>query len=115
MTHLFNIDGSFYLIHAEDNSPLGFLKLVKKHKEVEMIIVIGEQNLWGQGLGKLSIKRGLDIAFFQWRVPRVIAKINSNNIRSIKAFENLGFVLEDDHTDTKVFSLSMDDYIKKLV
>ncbi|MHB8130185.1 MAG: GNAT family N-acetyltransferase [Mobilitalea sp.] len=115
MTHLFNKDGSFYLIHADDNNPIGFLKLVKKHKEVEMIIVIGEQKLWGQGIGKSSIKRGLDIAFFQWRVPRVIAKINSNNIRSIKAFENLGFILDYEHTNTKVFSLSMEDYILRLV
>ncbi len=113
MTHLFNKDGSFYLIHDDDNTPLGFLKLVRKHNEVEMVIVIGEQKLWGQGLGKSSIKRGLDIAFFQWRVPRVIAKINSNNIRSINAFENLGFSKEYENTNTKVFSLSMDDYIKK--
>lgn len=115
MTHLFNIDGSFYIIHDEDHNPLGFLKLAKKHKEVEMVIVIGEQKLWGQGLGKSSIKRALDIVFFEWRVPRVIAKIKSNNIRSIKAFNNLGFILENEYMNTKLYSLSMDDYIKRLV
>jgi RimJ/RimL family protein N-acetyltransferase len=115
MTHLFNNEGSFYIIHDDNHNPLGFLKLARKHKEVEMVIVIGEQKLWGQGIGKSSIKRGLDIAFFQWRLPRVIAKIKSNNIRSIKAFENLGFVLEYEHTNTLVYSLSMDDYIKRLV
>lgn len=115
MTHLFNKEGSFYIIHDDDHNPLGFLKLVKNPKEVEMVIVIGEQKLWGQGLGKSSIKKGLDIAFFQWRVPRVIAKIKSNNIRSIKAFENIGFNLEYEHMNTKYFSLSMDDYIKRLI
>jgi RimJ/RimL family protein N-acetyltransferase len=115
MTHLFNRDGSFYLIHADDNNPLGFLKIVRKHKEAEIIIVIGNQKLWGRGLGKASIKKGLEIAFFQWRVPRVIAKINSNNIRSIKAFENLGFSLEYEQKNTKIFSLSLDDYILRLV
>lgn len=114
MTHLFNRDGSFYLIHADERNPLGFLKLVKKHNEAEMVIVIGDQKKWGQGLGKASIRKGLDIAFYQWRVPRVIAKINANNIRSIKAFEKLGFLLENEYTNTKVFSLSMDDYIKRL-
>lgn len=115
MTHLFNIDGSFYIIHDDDHTPLGFLKLAKKHKEVEMVIVIGEQKLWGQGLGKSSIKRGLDIVFFQWRIPRVIAKIKANNKRSIKAFENLGFILDHENLDTKVYSLSMNDYIKRLI
>ncbi len=115
MTHLFNTDGSFYIIHDNDHTPLGFLKLVRKQKEAEMVIVIGEQNLWGKGLGKSSIKRGLDIAFFQWRIPRVIAKIKSNNIRSIKAFESLGFTVEYEHSNMRVYSLSMDDYIKKLV
>lgn len=115
MTHLFNREGSFYLIHAGDHNPLGFLKLVKGHKEAEMVIVIGDQKLWGRGLGKASIKRGLDIVFFQWRIPRVIAKINSHNIRSIKAFENSGFVLEYEYTNIKVFSLSMDNYIKRII
>lgn len=118
MTQLFNINGSFYIIHDDDDddqTPLGFLKLERKHKEVEMVIVIGEQKLWGQGLGKSSIKRGLDIAFFQWRIPRVVAKIKSNNTRSIKVFEKLGFTLEYERMDTKVYSLSMDDYIKRLL
>ena len=114
MTHLFNRDGSFFLIHTDNRNPIGFLKLVRKQKETELVIVIGDKNNWGQGLGKASIKKGLDIAFFQWRVPRVIAKINPNNIRSIKAFENLGFLLENEQSNMKIFSLTMDDYIMKL-
>ncbi len=113
MTHLFNREGSFYLIYADNYNPLGFLKLVKRNKEAEMVIVIGDQKLWGRGIGKASIKRGLDIAFFQWRIPNVIAKINSNNIRSINAFVNSGFILEYEYTDIKVFSLSMKDYISR--
>jgi regulator of nucleoside diphosphate kinase len=68
----------------------------------------------GKGLGKASIKKGLEIAFFQWRVPRVVAKIDARNIRSIKVFENSGFLLENEYTNMKIFSISIDDYIMKL-
>lgn len=115
LTHLFNKDGSFFLIHVGDDNPLGFLKLVRKDKDAEMVIVIGEPKLWGQGIGKASIKKGLEIAFFQWRVPRVIAKIKANNLRSIRAFSNTGFILEKEQEDTKVFSMAMEEYIKRLV
>ncbi len=114
MTHIFNQNGGFYLIHADDNNPIGFLKLVRKQMEAEMVIVIGDKNIWGRGIGKSSIKKGLEIAFFQWRVNRVVAKIHPNNQRSVKAFENLGFVLEDEYKNLKVYSLSMNDFIRKL-
>jgi hypothetical protein len=48
MTHLFNREGSFYLIYPYNNEPVGFLKLVRKHKETEIIIVIGEMRCWGR-------------------------------------------------------------------
>jgi RimJ/RimL family protein N-acetyltransferase len=115
MTHLFNRDGSFFLICTEENNPVGFLKLVRLYNEAEMVIVIGETDRWGCGLGTESINQGLNQAFFQWRIPRVIAKIDPNNIRSIKAFEKCGFVFERDLTNSKQYSLSMDDYIKRIL
>ncbi len=115
MTHLFNRDGSFFLIHDEDQHPVGFLKLVRRANEAEMVIVIGDQNKWGQGLGKLSIRQGLNIAFFQWRIPRVIAKINKKNVRSMKAFERTGFIYEKELTNSVLLSISQEDYIQSLI
>lgn len=114
MTHLFNSCGSFYLIYTCNSEPVGFLKLVRKPKETEIVIVIGDKKRWGKGLGRASIKKGLEIAFFQWRVSHVIAKINPNNVRSIKLFENVGFILVNEYKDTKVYSLSLDSFIMKL-
>lgn len=114
MTHLFNRDGSFYIINTNDNKPIGFLKLVRKVKEAEIVIVIGDQKKWGYGLGKASIRQGLNIAFFQWRMQKVIAKINPNNIRSIKAFESAGFKLEKELTHSILFCISLEDYMKQL-
>lgn len=113
MTHLFNRDGSFYMIKTEEDHSIGFLKLVRKINETEMVIVIGDQDKWGHGLGKASINQALNIAFFQWRIPRVVAKINPNNIRSIRAFEKSGFVLEKELQNTMVYSLTQDDYLKR--
>ncbi len=115
MTHLFNRDGSFFLIHDEDQHPVGFLKLVRRANEAEMVIVIGDQKKWGQGLGKLSIRQGLNIAFFQWRIPRVIAKINKKNVRSMKAFERTGFIYEKDLTNSVLLSITQEDYIQSLI
>lgn len=115
MTHLFNRDGSFFLIHDEDQHPIGFLKLVRRGNEAEMVIVIGDQRKWGLGLGKLSIRQGLNIAFFQWRIPRVIAKINKKNIRSVNAFEKSGFIYEKELANSILFSITQEDYINSLL
>lgn len=115
MTHLFNRDGRFYMICKDNNHPIGFLKLVHQVNEAEMVVVIGDEDNWGQGFGTASIEQGLQEAFFQLRKKRVIAKIKSDNIRSIRAFEKVGFQLEKDLDDMKLFSLTMDDYIKSII
>lgn len=113
MTHLFNREGSFFLINLSDDRPIGFLKLIRKINEAEMVIVIGDQNKWGYGIGKSSIVQGLNIAFFQWRLQRVVAKIDKDNIRSLRAFERVGFRLEKEIGNFMHYSISMDDFIKK--
>lgn len=115
MTHLFNRDGSFFLIHEDDQHPIGFLKLIRRTSEAEMVIVIGDQKKWGLGLGKLSIRQGLNVAFFQWRIPRVIAKISKKNVRSIKAFEKSGFTYEKELTNSVLLCITQDDYIQSLL
>lgn len=115
MTHLFNREGSFYLICTQGSGPIGFLKLVHRKYEAEMVVVIGNTDNWGMGLGTEAIEQGLQQAFFQWRIPRVIAKISVNNTRSIKAFEKAGFMFERDLICSKLYSISLDDYIKRIL
>ncbi|HKL98677.1 MAG TPA: GNAT family protein [Mobilitalea sp.] len=115
MTHLFNRNGSFYIISTDQNHTVGFLKLVKKASDTEIVIVIGDKNNWGHGLGKKAIHKGLSLAFFEWRVPRVIAKIDPGNARSIKAFKRSGFVLDKETPHLMHYSITMDDYIKNII
>lgn len=115
LTHLFNRDCSFYLISDDSNRPIGFLKLVRHANDAEMVVVIGDKNKWGQGLGAESINQGLNQAFFQWRVPKVIAKISPCNTRSIRAFEKAGFQHDQDLAHSKLYSIALQDYINRIV
>lgn len=113
LTHLFNRDGSFYIICKNGDHPVGFLKLVHREQEAEMVIVIGNQEDWGKGIGTLAINQGLNQAFFKWRIPRVIAKIKPSNTRSIKAFEKTGFHFERDLVHSRLYHITLEEYIKR--
>ncbi len=113
MTPLFSRNGSFYMICTGSNDPIGFLKLVHKTDEAEMVIVIGDRHRWGFGYGTQAIRHGLNMAFFHWRKTKVVAKINPHNKRSIKAFENSGFQFEKALPQSKLYSISLSDYMIK--
>ena len=55
LTPLFNQGGRFWMI-CIPGKPVGFLRVVY-HPEntVEMVVAIGEEALWGQGLGRKGV------------------------------------------------------------
>lgn len=111
LTHLFNQNGSFFII-IEEKQPVGFLRLVPKGKTAEMVIVIGEKKKWGKGFGKKVIIQGLRHAFFEWRMDEVTAKINNKNERSIKAFKSVGFKPEKELAKEMQYSISISEFLK---
>lgn len=113
LTHLFNQNGSFFVVDTEEKEPVGFMRLVPKQSEAEMVIVIGDKNKWGCGLGFQAIQHGLRHAFFEWRVEKVIAKINAMNTRSIRVFKKAGFRHERMLPREMLFSITIDEYIKQ--
>lgn len=115
LTHLFNQDGSFYIISTVENLPIGFVKLKYRNNEAEMVVMIGEKQHWGNGYGTEAIKEMLNHAFFHRRVPRVIAKIHPGNVRSIKAFEKSGFLFERDLDQFRLYSITLMDFIKGII
>lgn len=112
LTHLFNQDGSFYMVTTDEKEPIGFLRLVPKGKGAEMVVVIGDREKWGKGFGSSAIFQGLKQAFFEWRVDEVIAKINFKNQRSIRAFKRLGFQEDKELVKETQYSLSMKEFLK---
>lgn len=110
LTHLFNQNGSFFVI-TEEKQPVGFLRLVPKGKAAEMVIVIGEKKKWGKGLGKNAILQGLKHAFFEWRMDEVIAKISFKNERSVRAFKRVGFKPKKELTKEMQYSISIEEFL----
>ena len=113
LTHLFNRNGSFYMITIEDE-PVGYLKLVPKGKTVEMVIVIGDKEKWGMGLGSNAIFQGLKEAFFNWRFDEVIAKIHFENERSKNAFRKVGFKADKKLPKEMQYSMNMKTFLKSI-
>lgn len=100
------------MITTDEKEPIGFLRLVPKGKVAEMVIVIGEKDEWGKGLGANAIKEGLKQAFFDWRVEEVIAKINFANERSKRVFSKVGFIKDKELAKEIQYAISMEKFLK---
>jgi len=111
LTHLFNHNGRFYMVYNKQKIPIGFVRLVKKGNDYEIVIVIGDRHNWGKKLGTSAIKESLKIAFFDFRAQKVIAKIHKENKRSIRAFINNGFKAEKETNNFITFAITMDQYL----
>lgn len=112
LTHLFNQNGSFFILTTMEDDPIGFLRLIPKGKNVEMVIVIGEKEQWGIGLGTNAIFQGLKHAFFHWRADKVVAKIKFINHRSIRVFKKVGFKKEKELAKEAQYSMSLEEFLR---
>jgi len=91
LTHVFNHGGRFFMAFDRRDRPVGFVRLVNAPSHCEMVMVIGDQENWGRRLGTSAIHQGMKLAFTEMRVKTLIAKIQPENIRSLKAFLGCGF------------------------
>lgn len=112
LTHLFNQNGTFFMVTTSEKESVGFLRLVPKTSSAEMVVVIGDKEKWGKGLGTNAIFEGLKHAFFEWRVDEVVAKINFQNERSRRAFRKLGFTKDKELPKEVQYSISMKEFLK---
>lgn len=114
LTHLFNQGGRFFMVHDRDDAPVGFVRLVKTGPECEIVLAIGDHDNWGRRIGASTIREGLKLAFFDMRAGNVVAKIHSDNTRSIKAFQRCGFLLERQTPALKSLSVTFSRYLQLL-
>ena len=91
LTHLFNNNCSFFTIKATYET-IGFLRLIPKNGDIEIVIAVGEKELWGKGIGHDAVIEALKKAFFDMRTNKVIAKIKKTNDRSRNLFKGIGFM-----------------------
>lgn len=111
LTHLFSAGGRFFMIHHRAGRPVGFIRLVVKGTEAQMVIVIGERDDWGKGIGTCAILECMKIAFFEMRLQKIAAKIKHENKRSLRAFLRAGFIIRNQSTDLITLEMTMDEYL----
>lgn len=110
LSHLFNRGGRFFMAYDRHDEPVGFVRLIKTGPDCEIVLVIGDSVKWGRNLGTRTIREGMKLAFLDMRAEKLIAKIHPDNVRSLKAFERSGFVLESETPTLKSFSMTMRRY-----
>jgi RimJ/RimL family protein N-acetyltransferase len=64
------------------------------HKTAEVGILVGEKDVWGRGVGTEAIKAMIGLARDKLGMYKLYAGVYSRNVRSVKAFEKVGFVVE---------------------
>lgn len=87
----------FGIHKADDNDLIGYCMIAfidNYHRKCKLGLVIGEQEHWGKGYGKEALKHLVNYCFNNLKMNRIQAEVYSHNIRSIKLFTKLGFVLE---------------------
>lgn len=110
LTHLFNRDGRFFMVQDQNYIPVGFVRLEERRNETEIVLAIGRCENWGRNIGTQIIRESLKIAFFEMRTDKVVANIQKENIRSVRAFLSAGFRLENSMRNHYRFSLQKEDY-----
>ncbi len=86
-----------YGIRLQDETLIGFCHIARispVNRRCELGIVIGRQDLWGQGYAREACGAVLRYCFERLNMNRVGAAVYSNNPRSAALFEGLGFQLE---------------------
>ncbi|OUS69948.1 hypothetical protein B1748_29895 [Paenibacillus sp. MY03] len=64
------------------------------NRNAELYIYIGEEDLWGQGLGTESVKLMVEFAFKEMNLHRIQLFAFSYNTRAIRSYEKAGFIVE---------------------
>ena len=104
-------NGWFYMIDRGDKS-IGFIRLSEINPVTyEVVIALGEKNIWGKGYGTAALKKCLNIAFFERRAKQIIANIYPDNIRSMRMFEKLKFKKQTNGSTVLRYTLTYEQHI----
>lgn len=66
----------------------------RRHGFSDLGIIIGEKPYWGKGFATEAITLVVDYAFKKLKLRKLTAGAYANNIGSVKAFKNAGFLIE---------------------
>lgn len=76
-----------------DNKIIGNISLVRKNKNIfEIQIIIGEKKYWGKGIGQITIKKLLKIAFNKLSYKKAHIEVRPENSQAIRLYKKCGFI-----------------------
>ena len=112
-----NRDARFYIVSLHSGEPIGYVSLrpVREEGEREIVVVIGEESLWGHGCGAHAIRLALAECFLrrEMQTHRLIATIHRENARSIRLFTHAGFSRVEEAGACLQFSLSREAFFSR--
>lgn len=86
----------FWAIHIkESNKHIGNIKIDPIDESImsgELGTMIGDKNEWGKGYAKEASIAVLDYCFKDLDLKKITMGVISSNLRSVKLYENLGFI-----------------------
>ncbi len=97
-------DSELFLAIIDDNSGthIGNIKISsvdKHHHRADIGIIIGDKRFWGKGIATGAIELVTNYCFSTLQLHKVTAGAYVENIGSIKAFLNNGFVIEGERKE----------------
>ena len=91
LTYYLNQRNIFFMIDY-NKEPVGFTSLTPiGNKTVEVVIAIGEKELWGRGIGKQCLSKVRKFCFDKMNFDKVVATVHNNNSRLLSLFKNSRF------------------------
>ncbi|MDD3346519.1 GNAT family N-acetyltransferase [Oscillibacter sp.] len=110
----FNQYGRFFLVRTQTDDPIGFVKLrqLSLPQEYEIVFVIGDETLWGNGYGVEAVAAAQRQVFLEWRARKLVAKIYHGNARSEAVVQRCGFQAEQETETLSYFSISAERYLE---
>jgi RimJ/RimL family protein N-acetyltransferase len=116
-----------FIIETLDGAEVGIAILgryEKTHASVEISLMIGERERWGQGLGSDALTSLADTCFDQWNLHRVSLRVEAFNERAQRLYERCGFqrdatlreasYFDGAYQDVVVYSLLATDRVDEL-
>lgn len=82
----------FIMLEGREIGYVGFVSDDEDGLTDEFFIVIGETSEWGKGYGKAAMTWLFDAARAQG-LPRVTGQVLGNNVRALRFYKSLGFVV----------------------
>jgi len=112
-----NRDARFYIVSLRSGEPIGYVSLRPAREEGvrEIVVVIGEESLWGHGCGAHAIRLALNECFLrrESQIRRVVATIHRENTRSVRLFTHAGFSRAEETGACFRFSLSREAFFSR--